>query len=283
MIARPPRVRPPAVAGLFYPADPDDLRRLVQACFDDAAPAAHRVHASGDPAGADPCEDAAGPRALVVPHAGLVYSGPIAASAYRRLAPHAHEIRRVVLLGPSHRVAFRGVAATSADRWDTPLGPVAIDTALVARVVAAGLAVVADEAHAREHALEVQLPFLQTVVPDALLAPFVVGDAPATAVASLLDAVWDDPGTVVVISTDLSHYHPYDEAVRLDRHTAGEILARHPDGVSDTDACGNRPLRGLLRVADERHLQVELLDLRNSGDTAGDRQRVVGYGAFALC
>ena len=152
----------------------------------------------------------------------------------------------------------------------------------VARVVAAGLAVVADEAHAREHALEVQLPFLQTVVPDALLAPFVVGDAPATAVASLLDAVWDDPGTVVVISTDLSHYHPYDEAVRLDRHTAGEILARHPDGVSDTDACGNRPLRGLLRVADERHLQVELLDLRNSGDTAGDRQRVVGYGAFAL-
>jgi AmmeMemoRadiSam system protein B len=179
-------------------------------------------------------------------------------------------------------VAFRGVAATGADRWDGPLGPVAIDTALVARVVGAGLAVVADAPHAPEHALEVQLPFLQTVVPDALLAPFVVGDAPAGAVAALVDAVWDDPGTVVVISTDLSHYHRYDDAVRLDRHTAAEILACRPDGIGDRDACGNRPLRGLLQVAHDRQLRAELLDLRNSGDTAGDRNRVVGYGAFAF-
>lgn len=286
-----PRVRPPAVAGLFYPDDPDDLRRLVRACFDQAAPetvdgADPKTTAPGpEPGAAAESTGSAGhggPRALVVPHAGLVYSGPIAASAYRLLIPHADAVRRVVLLGPSHRVAFRGVAATSADRWATPLGPIAIDTELVHRVVEAGLAVVADVAHAREHSLEVQLPFLRTVVPDALLAPFVVGDAPPDEVAALLDAVWDEPGTVVVISTDLSHYHRYDEAVRLDRRTAGEILARHPAGVTDTGACGNRPLRGLLRAADDRHLRVDLLDLRNSGDTAGDRNRVVGYGAFAL-
>ena len=187
--------------------------------------------------------------------------------------PRARHTRGAVGLG--------GVDDPTVAQIDDPVGPGGVPC-LVGDEQPGRARVAAGPQH-REHALEVQLPFLQTVVPDALLAPFVVGDAPATAVASLLDAVWDDPGTVVVISTDLSHYHPYDEAVRLDRHTAGEILARHPDGVSDTDACGNRPLRGLLRVADERHLQVELLDLRNSGDTAGDRQRVVGYGAFALC
>lgn len=266
-----PRVRPAAVAGLFYPDDPGDLRRLVRACFDQAA-----VRVDDDDASAGP------PRALVVPHAGLVYSGPIAASAYRRLLPHAAAVERVVLLGPSHRVAFRGIAATGADRWDAPFGPVPIDTALVQRVVGAGLAAVADAAHAREHALEVQLPFLQTVVPRAVLAPFVVGDAPASEVAALLDAVWDRPGTVVVISTDLSHYHRYEEAVALDRHTAAEILAGRPEAIDDTDACGNRPLRGLLRAAGERHLRAELVDLRNSGDTAGDRNRVVGYGAFVF-
>jgi len=271
------RVRPAAVAGTFYPSDPEDLRRLVRSCFDAAThapppPSPERYH--------DPTWPL--PRALVVPHAGLIYSGPVAASAYRRLLPHTVAIRRVVLLGPSHRVAFRGVAATTADAWASPLGPVTIDTDLVQRVVGAGAAFFSDEAHAGEHSLEVQLPFLQEVVPDALLAPFVVGDASTAQVAALLDLVWDQPGTVVVISSDLSHYHRYDDAVRLDCHTAGEILGRHPEGVSDADACGNRPLRGLLRVAEQRDLTVEVLDLRNSGDTAGDRKRVVGYGAFAL-
>ena len=270
------RVRPAAVAGTFYPSDPAELRQLVRSCFEAATdtpppPTPDRYH--------DPTWPL--PRALVVPHAGLIYSGPVAASAYQRLLPHTVAIRRVVLLGPSHRVAFRGVAAT-ADAWASPLGPVAIDTDVVQRVVGAGAAFFSDAAHAEEHSLEVQLPFLREVVPDALLAPFVVGDASAAQVAVLLDLVWDQPGTVVIISSDLSHYHRYDDAVRLDRHTAGEILARHPDGVSDADACGNRPLRGLLRVAEQRDLTVEVLDLRNSGDTAGDRKRVVGYGAFAL-
>lgn len=263
----PATVRPPAVAGTFYPAEADALRRLVRAGFADAAPA--------DPG-------APAPRALVVPHAGLVYSGAVAASAYQRLAPIADQVRRIVLLGPSHRVAFAGIAATGADAWATPLGTTAIDRATTDAVVAAGLAFPSDRAHAPEHSLEVQLPFLQTVVPDAVLAPFVVGDAGTDEVAALLAAVWDLPGTVVVISTDLSHYHRHAEAVELDRRTAAGIVAARPEAIGDLDACGSRGLRGLLAEVGRRHLTVEQLDLRTSGDTAGDRDRVVGYGAFAV-
>lgn len=267
MTAAAPRIRPAAVAGAFYPADPGELARLVEACFAESVA---------------PPPGAPAPEALVVPHAGLVYSGPIAASAYRRLSPIADRIERVVLLGPSHRVAFRGMALTGADAFATPLGPVAIDTAAVAGCLDVPGTTIEDRAHAHEHSLEVQLPFLRTVVPGASLVPVVVGDADADEVAALLDRFWDQPGTVVVISTDLSHYHGYDEAQRLDRRTAAAIVAARPDEIGDLDACGSRPLRGLLRTVASRHLHVEQLDLRSSGDTAGDRDRVVGYGAFAV-
>jgi AmmeMemoRadiSam system protein B len=261
------RVRPAAVAGTFYPAERPQLEQLVAACLADSVPS--------DPA-------AAPPKALVVPHAGLVYSGPIAASAYRRVAQAAETIERVVLVGPSHRVAFEGIAASSADAFDTPLGRVLVDRAAVQRALEVPGVFEADEPHAAEHCLEVQLPFLQTLLPASTIGPFVVGDAAPSQVGALLEELWGGPETLVVVSTDLSHYHRYGDARDLDQRTAAAVVAMRPDLIGGRDACGSRPLRGLLVQAAQRHLRVQALDLRNSGDTAGDRERVVGYGAFAL-
>ena len=259
------KIRPPAVAGSFYPADATELRDLLDRCFADSVA---------------PHPDEVAPQALVVPHAGLVYSGPIAASAYRRLETVRHAIRRVVLLGPSHRVPLRGLGCSSADAWQTPLGivPVAEPGALAQldRVQ------IDDRAHAPEHSLEVQLPFLQTVLDDFELLPLVVGETTPQQVAAVIEAVWSGPETLLVVSTDLSHYHAYDEARRRDTRTADAITALQPDQIDLHDACGAWPLRGLLQAGRERHLTVRPLDLRNSGDTAGDRTQVVGYGAFAL-
>jgi AmmeMemoRadiSam system protein B len=259
--------RPPAVAGLFYPDAPDELRSLLRSSFDDAV----------TPAASSPA-----PVALVVPHAGLVYSGPIAASAYLRLAAVRDSVRRVVLLGPSHRVPLRGLGLSSATEWMTPLGSVTIDHRDDALLLDMPFVAVHDQAHAPEHSLEVQLPFLQTVLDDFELLPIIVGAADARQVAAVIDATWSAPDTVVVVSTDLSHYHRYADAVQLDARTAAAIVARRDDDIADLDACGARPLRGLLRSAVDRGLGVEQLDLRNSGDTSGDHSRVVGYGAFAL-
>jgi AmmeMemoRadiSam system protein B len=261
------KVRPAAVAGAFYPADRSSLERLVATCLADAV-----LAEDGAPA----------PKALVVPHAGLIYSGPVAATAYRRVAIAAERIERVVLLGPSHRVTFGGIATSSADAFDTPLGPMPVDRDAVERALGVPRVFEADEAHGAEHCLEVQLPFLKTLLPTSAIAPFVVGDATPDEVAALLAELWGGPETLVVISTDLSHYHRYHEAQDLDQRTAAAIVAMRPDLIGGRDACGSRPLRGLLVEAAHRHLQVEALDLRNSGDTAGDRSRVVGYGAFAI-
>ena len=262
------RVRPPAVAGTFYPGSADALRTAIRRSFADA------MH---------PGEGDRVPEALIVPHAGYVYSGPVAASAYARIIPARSTIRRVVLLGPSHRSYVHGLAVSSADAFSTPLGVVPIDGAYREAVLALPGVGVDDRAHADEHSLEVQLPFLQTVLDEFTLLPLSVGDATTDQVAAVLDACWGGPETLVVISTDLSHYHRYDEAARLDARTAAAIVARRPEAVDDRDACGAYPLRGLLRVASEHGLTVEQLDLRNSGDTAGDHHRVVGYGAFAVC
>jgi hypothetical protein len=261
------RVRPPAVAGSFYPGAPDTLRAALRQAFAEAV---------------IPTADGVVPKALVVPHAGYMYSGAIAASAYARIIPARTTIRRIVLLGPSHRVYVRGLAVPGVDAFRTPLGLVPIDAE--GRDLALGLPGVRvdDRAHAQEHSLEVQLPFLQSVLDEFTLLPFSVGDASVDEVAAVLEASWGGPETLVVISTDLSHYHRYDDATRLDARTAAAIVACRPDAVDDHDACGAYPLRGLLRVASDRGLSVEKLDLRNSGDTAGDRHRVVGYGAFAV-
>jgi AmmeMemoRadiSam system protein B len=260
-------VRPPAVAGMFYPARAEAVRSLLRQCF------------AGSVA---PDPDAAVPVAIVVPHAGHIYSGPIAASAYRRVEQAHDVIHRVLLLGPSHFVPFRGLALTSADRWETPIGLVPIDIDAVERLQRLPSVRVDDAPHAREHSLEVQLPFLQTVLDDFTLVPVAVGDATPEEVAPVIEAMWTDPHTLVVVSTDLSHYHRYETAIRQDAATAAAIVDLRYADIGDHDACGARPLRGLLRAVEARRLRVEQIDLRNSGDTAGDRSRVVGYGAFAI-
>jgi MEMO1 family protein len=262
----PPRTRPPAVAGMFYPASPAELAR----------------HIDGLLAGAGAPPAAPLPSALVVPHAGTIYSGPVAASAYARLRPHAASVKRVVAFGPVHRVPVRGAAVPAADAWETPLGKVPVDAALRTRAVARG-AVVDDRPHAPEHALEVQLPFLQRVLGDAFtFLPVAVSEMSAGLTADLIGEFLGERGTLVLVSTDLSHYHDLATARRLDRRTANTILAREAGKLSGEDACGFFPLRGLMELARREDLPFELLDLRTSGDTAGDPDRVVGYGAFEV-
>jgi AmmeMemoRadiSam system protein B len=261
-----PGVRRPAVAGTFYPAEASALARHVDGLLDAAeAPAAGPL-----------------PVAIVVPHAGTIYSGPVAATAYARLRPHAASIARVVAFGPVHRVPVSGAVVPAADTWATPLGEVPIDAALRTRAVARG-AVVDDRPHAPEHALEVQLPFLQRVLSEGFsFLPIAVSELSARLTADLIGEFFGEKGTLVLVSSDLSHYHDLATARRLDRRTADTILAREPEKLSGEDACGFYPLRGLMELARRGTLPVELLDLRTSGDTAGDPESVVGYGAFAI-
>ena len=258
-----PSVRPAAVAGLFYPDDPAELSSMVDALL-------------GVP-------DAPGrlPEAVIVPHAGYAYSGPVAGRAYGSLGPQARSLRRILLLGPSHRVWFHGLAVPQARTFATPLGNVHVDGASLARLRDLPDVIFSDEPHALEHSLEVQLPFLQRVAPSAEIVPVVTGDASPAEVAALIDALWGGTDTLIVASSDLSHYHPYPIAQALDAATVQAILHGRED-LTGEQACGCVVLNGLAHAARGRRLRAELLDLRNSGDTAGDRRRVVGYGAFAF-
>ncbi len=256
--------RPPAVAGQFYPADAEVLRGMLAEML--AAARTRQVRA----------------KALIVPHAGYVYSGPVAASAYAGLMPRRARIRRVILLGPAHRVYLRGMALSECEAFTTPLGAVPVDPELLAAAAALPRVGTEEEAHRLEHSLEVQLPFLQTVVDEFTLLPLVVGDTPPEAVAELLATVWGGDETLIVISSDLSHYLDYAGAVRADRRTTAAIESLRLEDIGPEDACGCMPMRGLLYEARRRKLQVETLDLRNSGDTAGPRDSVVGYGAYAV-
>jgi hypothetical protein len=221
------------------------------------------------------------PKLLVVPHAGYVYSGPVAANAYALLAPWRDQITRVVLLGPTHRVAVRGLAAPTVSAFETPLGRVPIDHAALALIADLAQVVASDEAHAQEHSLEVQLPFLQTVLGDFKLVPLAVGRAGAEEVAQVLERLWGGDETLIVISSDLSHYLPYRQAQAADRATVDRILRLDP-ALDHHQACGATPLAGALLAARAHGLSARLLDLRNSGDTAGDRSRVVGYCAIGF-
>ncbi len=256
--------RPAAVAGMFYPGDPGELRHQVTTMLSSA-------HQSG-----------VAPKALIVPHAGYVYSGQVAADAYARLQPSHAVIRRVVLLGPAHRVPFRGIAGTSADYFSTPLGQVPIAKEAMQTAYEIPGVFPLDEAHTAEHSLEVQLPFLQEILDEFTLAPFVVGDAGRDLVAQLLERLWGGDETLIVISSDLSHYLDYDSARKRDLQTATWIESLQGERIGPHDACGYAPIRGLLEVARRKGMAIERLTLRNSGDTAGDRQRVVGYGSYAL-
>ena len=257
------RVRPAAVSGLFYPDDPRELADSVRTL----------LRGEGEPQER--------PKALIAPHAGYVYSGPTAAAAFRLLQPVAGQIERVVLIGPSHRVPFRGLAVPSVDAFATPLGSIRLDAS--GREALLGLPQVrmADAPHAPEHSLEVELPFLQVLLGEFTLLPLAAGDATAAEVAEALERVWGGAETLVVVSTDLSHYHRYEHARRLDAATNEAVLKLESD-LDGEQACGCIGLNGILAAARQRGMRIRLDDLRNSGDTAGDRDRVVGYGAWSL-
>ena len=258
------RTRSPAVAGMFYPGDPAALRHTV-----------------GDYLNAAAIDEPA-PKALIAPHAGYIYSGAIAASAYARLRAVRGQIRRVVLLGPAHRVPFHGTALSSARAFETPLGTVAVDQDSLAAIADLPQLQTLDEAHRLEHSLEVQLPFLQEALEDFTLVPLLVGEASPESVAEILERLWGGPETLIVVSSDLSHYHDYDTARQRDRDTSTAIEALQDTAIGYDDACGRNPINGLLYVARRRGLRARTVDLRNSGDTAGPRDQVVGYGAYVF-
>ena len=256
--------RNPAVAGMFYPGDARRLTATVDAFLADAR---------------SPQRGAA--KAIIAPHAGYRYSGPIAGSAYHALLPRAESVGRVVLIGPSHHVSFPGVAVSRAAGFASPLGVLPVDRDTVEELLKDNLVQENDLAHAEEHSLEVHLPFLQRIFPRAALVPLLTGDGDFRSVAAVLDRVWGDRETVVVVSSDLSHYLDYRSACRIDRETADAITARSAGAVGFHQACGATPINALLQIAGARNLSMATLDLRNSGDTAGSRDQVVGYGAFA--
>jgi AmmeMemoRadiSam system protein B len=257
-------VREPAVAGLFYPAAAEELRESIESYLAAA-------QFAGDP-----------PKALVAPHAGYIYSGPVAGSAYAALTRARETVRRVVLLGPAHRIALGGMAIPSATAFATPLGEVPVDAEAFEIARAVPNVRVFDAPFEGEHSLEVQLPFLQVVLDDFRVLPVLVGQTPAESVAALIDALWGGEETRVIVSSDLSHYSDYETARQVDQHTAELVETLRFEELSSEHACGCHPLRGLLQVARAKGLLVHAVDLRSSGDTAGPRTRVVGYGSFLV-
>ncbi len=258
-------IRQPAVAGSFYPGVSNTLARDVSALLAAAGPARHGKL----------------PKAVIVPHAGYIYSGATAAAAYAALAGGRGLITRVVLLGPVHRVALRGLALPGNDIFATPLGNIPVDQAAVALLRSMPQIVTSVAAHAQEHSLEVQLPFLQSVLGEFSLVPLAVGDATAAEIAEVLEVLWGGAETLIVISSDLSHFLPYAAAQAVDQQTVQRILKLHGP-LTHEQACGGTPINGMLLAAKHHHLRPSLLDLRNSGDSAGDKARVVGYASFAF-
>tara|TARA_B110000444_G_scaffold199456_1_gene190788 strand:- start:715 stop:1557 length:843 start_codon:yes stop_codon:yes gene_type:complete len=268
-------IRPPAVASMFYPVGAAELRKAVQNYLSNAG--------TEEDVSQLKKEEFAELRTLIVPHAGYIYSGKIAASAYRLLEQNKNQFKRVLLLGPAHRVLLEGAAFPEMDAFETPLGEITLDKELIEKILAEFSWIsVSDKAHAEEHCLEVQLPFLQETLGEFKLLPLVVGDAKTELLAALIQQFSKDHETLIVISTDLSHFHDYQTAREIDARTANAIELLEQNRISTEDACGAYPLRGALLAASQNQWKVHRLGLCNSGDTAGDRERVVGYGAWAM-
>lgn len=266
-------VRPAAVAGSFYPADPVRLREMVRGYLETGTELVETV---------TELVEVSTPKAIIAPHAGYVYSGPIAGSAYVHVAPLAGQIERVVMLSPSHTMAINELATTSAHTFQTPLGDVAIDRGAIKQALSLPQVQVLDAAHVREHGIEVHLPFLQEILGNFSLVPFVVGLTSPEDVQEVIETLWGGAETLIVISSDLSHFLNYKEAQQLDGATGAAIERLQPDAIQRDGACGRRPIQGLLLSAKQRNMSVVTLDLRNSGDTAGSKDRVVGYGAWVF-
>ena len=258
------KIRPAAVAGLFYPADPAQLHSDIQSMLS----ATEQTESM--------------PKALIVPHAGYIFSGPVAASAFAQLKNISQRVKRVILLGPCHRVPLRGLATSSADYFETPLGSIKVDHDAIKQIASLPQIKEFDLTHEQEHSLEVQLPFLQEVLDNFSLVPLVVGDTNAEEVSEVLERLWGGDETLIVISSDLSHYHDYNTARAMDSETCLAIEEMNPAAIHYDQACGRNPVIGLLMAANKHGLHAVTLDLRNSGDTAGDKSSVVGYGAWAF-
>jgi AmmeMemoRadiSam system protein B len=256
--------RQPAVAGSFYPANPQQLHLMLEHYLKEAA-TAEKV-----------------PKAIIAPHAGYIYSGQIAASAYARLIKAHDRITRVVLVGPSHRVAFTGLAVSGAQTFSTPLGEIFVDQVAVQTIAQLPFVGYLEQAHAYEHSLEVHLPFLQEVLDNFKIVPIVAGDASAEQVCQVLDLLWGGDETLIVISSDLSHYYDYATAQQMDKSTSQTIERLQYEQLAPESACGKVPVSGLLKLAQKKSLAITTIDLRNSGDTAGNKTSVVGYGAYVI-
>jgi AmmeMemoRadiSam system protein B len=259
------KVRPPAVAGSFYCGNAHRLRAELESLFADA-----------------PGSGAGELKAVIAPHAGYVYSGKVAAAAFAQLRERARDITRVVVIGPAHYLALRGIAVPTVEAFETPLGPVPVDQNALAAIAGLPFVLANDAAHAPEHALEVELPFLQMTLEHFRVVPLLVGDAQPKDVAQALGRLWGGAETLIVISSDLSHYHDYETAKRLDAATAATIERGDWAQLGSRNACGFLPIAGLLVETAQRGLAAQRLALCNSGDTAGGRDRVVGYGAWAF-
>jgi len=256
--------RPAAVSGMFYASDPQQLSSDIHAYLSQAN---NRFN----------CQ----PKALIAPHAGYIYSASIAANAYKLLEPIAQEIHQVILLGPSHRVAFKGIATPDVNFFETPLGSIKINNQFCDMAEQLNFVNKNRLAHKDEHSLEVHLPFLQSLLTDFELTPFVVGDCDEKDVEALLELFWTTKNRLYVISTDLSHFQDYDSAIKHDANTSHAIESMQPEKIHYDDACGRNPLNGMLNLAKHHQLKIKCLNLKNSGDTAGDKNRVVGYGSYA--
>lgn len=255
-------IRKAAVAASFYSADPDNLQKMVRNFLDSAK------------------KNVPVPKAIIAPHAGYIYSGPIAANAYASLASASTLIKRVILLGASHYANFQVIASSSADSFATPLGLVKVDQETIAKILSFAEVKIIDEVHAAEHSLEVQLPFLQILLKDFVIIPLLVSSMEPQQIAKVLEKLWGGPETLIVVSSDLSHYLDYHAAQKIDQKTAKAITSLSPQDIQEDQACGSLPIKALLEVAIKKHLKAAVIDLRNSGDTSGSRDRVVGYGAF---
>ncbi|ARN75998.1 AmmeMemoRadiSam system protein B [Oceanicoccus sagamiensis] len=261
-------VRQPAVAGLFYPGSAQQLLKDVKQLLSDASQAQQHSPIQA--------------KAIIVPHAGYIYSGSTAAKAFSALGPKASTIKRVVMVGPAHRVKLRGLAISDVQYFRTPLGDIPIDQEANSACLNLPEVQIMDSAHWQEHSLEVQLPFLQAVLEDFSLVPVIVGDSTSAEVQALLDLLWGGPETLIVISSDLSHFHDYSTAQYIDRSTCEAIEHFDLDHIDLKQACGSIGLKALLQAAKHRNMQVHTLGLCNSGDTSGDQERVVGYGSWAF-
>ncbi len=257
-------IRPAAVAGMFYEAGAEELKNHVNNLLENVTPA-----------------EGSEVNALIVPHAGYIYSGATAARAYKMLESQQARFNRVVIFGPAHRVYLNGMAIPSVDAFNTPLGEIALDRNSLEAIGNMPGVVISDQAHEQEHSLEVQLPFLQTVLDKFSLVPVLVGDCPANIVANVIDTLWGGEETLIVISSDLSHFHSYQQARQIDNHTCQRILNKESE-LSGEEACGARAINGLMYSRHCQSLDIALIDACNSGDTAGNHDRVVGYGAFIL-